>query len=334
MLTTSQRENWKQWLVNDRHISLRVAQEAGLRTSDSRLIIPIRDATGTVIFNKYRRSPWTENGPKYTYDTGARAALFGAEYLTNKKDVIITEGELDALALRSLDLFAVSTTGGAGTFNPTWGTLFENKNVTILYDADRAGVVGAVRVATIIPHAKIAWIPVAYGKDATEVIHNDGLHMLRYALENAKHYTLPNPESAINARVKQWNDLLFELQVERRNIMNDPGRSPLTIDFFLEWVEGEKSKDKKQASANTMMNRFQAKDDVMKARLFPIREIVKVNSAGFAHCPYHDDKTASMKVYADNHAYSYCCAKRSDSIAIYQQVHGCDFKTALKALSA
>ena len=39
---------------------------------------------------------------------------------------------------------------------------------------------------------------------------------------------------------------------------------------------------------------------------------LEMNRAGMACCPFHDDKTPSLKVY-DDHFYCFGCAKRTSS---------------------
>lgn len=334
MLTTSQREAWTSWLVNERHISLDVARDAGLLMSGTRLTIPVRTQDGVTVFNKYRRAPWITEGSKYNYDRGAEAMLFGLDALRNARNVVLTEGELDALALRTLGYTALSTTGGAQSFRPEWIEKYlKGKSVTILYDADKAGIEGAVRVARMIPTACIALIPVQFGKDATEVIHNGGTKELQVAIDFSSHYDFPPLDAPPQERLSTFKKLAEELREVRRAIMADAKSTPLFVDGFLSIIESEVKKGNTEISRQNRVKKDFGKDTVERARSYPIGKLIKINTRGFAQCVYHNEDTPSMKCYADNHCYSYCCGKRSSAIDIYMATHSCDFKTALNALS-
>ena len=54
---------------------------------------------------------------------------------------------------------------------------------------------------------------------------------------------------------------------------------------------------------------------------------------GFITCPFHDDSTASMKLYPDtNTCYCFGCHKYSDSIGLVMHFTGMGFKDSVKEL--
>jgi len=55
---------------------------------------------------------------------------------------------------------------------------------------------------------------------------------------------------------------------------------------------------------------------------------IDLNGTGFIPCPWHDEKTPSMKVY-DDHVHCFGCGAHADNIAIVQQVKSYDFWQAL-----
>ena len=158
------------WLLS-RGLSQEVIDASGVHWNGSKIVIPVKDIDGNVIFNKYRRDPESEDGPKYFYETGSSAALFNVHTvkdLHNQK-IFITESELDSLLLNSLGLNAVSSTGGSQTFHPEWFLDFLGNEIYICYDADDAGVRGALRVNTMLTSAKIIFLPYEKGiKDVTD----------------------------------------------------------------------------------------------------------------------------------------------------------------------
>ena len=330
---TSQRE-WEQWLVNERHISLDVVKAAGLFTYPTMLSIPVRDVEGKLLFYKHRRQFKVSDGIKYRYDKGAVASLFGAEtlrWVTPGEVLVVTEGELDALAMRTLGYNVVSTTGGAGTWNSEWGQIIENFSVVILYDADEAGVKGALKVASMIPNAKIAWVPVQYGKDPTEVIHSGHSDALKQAIVDAKRYEVPAKDA--KERLEALKSLQKVLLAERKEDLAHPLKTPFHVDLALAWVEREVELEKMwDDQQNTRAKTHTDDTKIQKAKQYPIRDLIKVNRAGKATCLFHTDNDPSMHVYRDNHFHCFVCGKHGDAITIYQTINNCDFKTAVSEL--
>lgn len=71
-------------------------------------------------------------------------------------------------------------------------------------------------------------------------------------------------------------------------------------------------------------------------RSISMREIVeqygiKVNNHGFCCCPFHKEKTGSMKIYKNSY-YCFGCGKSGDIFTFVQLMDGVDFKTAFKVL--
>lgn len=74
-------------------------------------------------------------------------------------------------------------------------------------------------------------------------------------------------------------------------------------------------------------------EDIQKARCVPIDSLLQFNNNGFTCCPFHNEKTPSLKLYkGQNHAYCFGCSKSIDSIAIVMHLKGIDFISAVKYL--
>lgn len=164
-------EDVRNWLVAERGISESVVADARIGWDGKHITIPIFDENGKLLFVKRRQHQKNGQGPKYLNQKGAKATIFGAERLEGVDAVVICEGELDALLLRSKGMAAVSSTGGAKTFPKEWTEHFADiPNVFIIYDNDDAGRDGARKVGEMIPHARIAVLPseVGNGGDVTD----------------------------------------------------------------------------------------------------------------------------------------------------------------------
>lgn len=71
-------------------------------------------------------------------------------------------------------------------------------------------------------------------------------------------------------------------------------------------------------------------------RIHSMREVmedsgIRINSKGFCNCPFHSEKTASMKVYTDSY-YCYGCGASGDIFTFLQRYYDMDFKTAYASL--
>lgn len=74
--------------------------------------------------------------------------------------------------------------------------------------------------------------------------------------------------------------------------------------------------------------------DVVKAKEFPITDMVKFNSQKFAKCIFHNDNTPSMKYYpSTNTVHCFSCGKTGDSIQVAQTLFSENFINAVKRLT-
>lgn len=330
---------WKLWLTKDRLITDEVASFAQLDFDLARqeLRIPIIDKDGKILFSKYRRSPRTTEGPKYRYEKGSTAQLYGADMLAKlfpSMPVIVVEGELDALALRSVDIPAVSSTGGSKTWNAEWAEMLKPFQVILAYDADVAGVEGMMRVHTMLPSARIAWLPVQYGKDPTEMLKEGKEDEIRQALLDAKVYPDISPNEDATARLTALGLMRAELKKERDDNNKAWAKTPFHQDIALAWLDREMEAERKNIFSDSVpaTNKTGMDGDIERAKQYPIGKLIKVNRMGFADCPFHHEKTGSFKIYKDNHAYCFGCGRRADAIDIYRELNGCTFKEAIAAL--
>ena len=122
-------------------------------------------------FGVKRRQSDVDDGipAKYISMTGSRVGIFNADALWTSHEVVICEGEIDAMLLCQVGYNAVSSTGGAGTWKPEWAKFFAGvQRITILYDNDDAGRDGALKVRSTLARARIATYPEGI-KDAGEL---------------------------------------------------------------------------------------------------------------------------------------------------------------------
>ncbi|MCK5347625.1 MAG: hypothetical protein KAR20_29655 [Candidatus Heimdallarchaeota archaeon] len=67
------------------------------------------------------------------------------------------------------------------------------------------------------------------------------------------------------------------------------------------------------------------------AKEYPIENLIDVNRAGFALCPWHEDTKPSLYC-KKNFVHCFACGNSGDSIALYQKLYDVGFREAVKAL--
>lgn len=298
---------------NKRHVSDSVLSEFKVHWGVSQImgeciVIPVADKEGNFSFNKYRRNPMIDAKPKYLYDKGAHIELYGWWKARQYDKILITEGELDSLVAWSNNIPAVSSTGGALSFQEDWSQLLSTKDVTICFDNDSAGGQGMARALRYIPHAYVMFIPDRQGvKDLTDYVANGGsIHEL---LKTRIHFN--NLEEVIDDKIKRiatyqstwFHDAMIELH-----------STPV-------YVNADRPIDKK------------ASDDITIAKNVPISQLLKFNRVGKTKCIWHADSDPSLHFYnKTNTVYCFSCGYHGDAIDVYRQINNCSFKDAVKVL--
>jgi hypothetical protein len=78
--------------------------------------------------------------------------------------------------------------------------------------------------------------------------------------------------------------------------------------------------------------------DISTIKQIPIYDILGISKERSYNkhilCPIRHEKTASFKIYNNNSWYCFGCSEGGDVIDLYMKINNCDFKTAIKRLSA
>jgi DNA primase len=318
-----------QWL-KDHHISKEIAIEVGITLTRDRVSIPVRDRAGNILFRKHRLFGGTA---KYLYEKGATANLFGQEQLDKHFTVVIAEGEADAMALRSLGIFAVSSTGGAGTFRAEWAEMLKGKEVFICYDRDNAGAHGMLRVLRYIPGAYLVMLPPfkdATGKDVCDYLTTHTIEDFKQLLRDALLLPLPD-DSRKTYKAKQYRTLLRDLNAIRST------SNHFYIDYWVKLFIAELHDLEKP----NWVTHHSAKgtDDLSRVRAYPIEQFVKFDARGAALCVFHKEKSPSMhlngaRTQMPNTVKCYSCGKFGGVIDVVMSINSCTFAEAVKLIKA
>jgi len=101
---------------------------------------------GILVNFKYRNI----NEKRFQRFTGGESTLFNMDNIDKTKDIVITEGEFDAISSHQLGITnVISVSIGAGSFNPDWIEFFDSCSGAfyIAYDNDTKGEEGAKKLA-------------------------------------------------------------------------------------------------------------------------------------------------------------------------------------------
>src|SRR3989344_4183697 len=118
------------------------------------IAIPIKDLNGNYSFLKLRQDP-KYGDKKMTWPNGIEAQIYDWESLIMAKDrVLIAEGEMDALLMKSHGITCITNTHGAMTIDELWFEHFKPElEYFICYDNDDVGKNGSNKLANALFNA-------------------------------------------------------------------------------------------------------------------------------------------------------------------------------------
>lgn len=158
-------------LRDRRGLNERTLAKWELGWSGERIMIPIRDAEGTLV-NVRQYKMGASHAKVINWPGFGDACLYGLDAL-EAKAVILTAGEMDMLIGRQKRLPTLTATAGEGTWLAAWSPLFTGKTVYVCYDCDDQGRKGARKVANalqgVAKAVKIVELPLpGKGADLTD----------------------------------------------------------------------------------------------------------------------------------------------------------------------
>ena len=262
---------------------------------------------------KYRRDPQDPRKPKYLYDIGGKVTLYGYDQLRYEcNNVVITEGELDTLVLWSHNIQAVSSTGGAMSWQESWNEGIRqmcHNTIYIALDNDDTGARGTVKILKTLPHAKIILIPeLPDVKDISDYVSRGG--DFRALMDSA----LPNDPQVIEADASKRKGQFLSTRFHQ---------------IYLDEHYQDLHKTTHQPST------YKGNDEVLKAKSYPCTKLLDFKK-NKALCPFHNENTPSFTYYPKTNS-CYCfgsCGRAYDAINLYRNQHpNASFKEAVAALN-
>jgi hypothetical protein len=137
-------------MTDERGLTRATLKEYSIGFHRGRYTIPVYDE-GENLVNVRRYKPNTKEprDKMVSFAPGyGEARLFLPWVAADHEEIVITEGEMDALCCQAHDLpFVMGHTGGSNTWKMEWCKAFVGKHVFLCYDLDDAGFAGARRAA-------------------------------------------------------------------------------------------------------------------------------------------------------------------------------------------
>lgn len=196
---------------------------------------------GTPAYIKYRILPFdrelteSEKGAgltKFKREKGAPSILFNQEALNKHDEVIVTEGERDAITLLMAGYDnVVGTTGGAQTLKTEWyDALKEKKKIFLAFDSDEAGQKGAKETwAARLGYSKCYVVPIPKEtKDVTEYfMEGNTPEQFTQLMMEASAFAIPGVRSIVSIlkdmAEEKPEDAYISLPWDRANELLDGG---------------------------------------------------------------------------------------------------------------
>ncbi|MEI8339607.1 MAG: toprim domain-containing protein [bacterium] len=237
------------------------------------ITIPISTKSGKGFF-KLREDPSTGSS-KTTYPKGAESCLYG--YTESDKDLIICEGELDALALISRGYYALTSTHGALTFKEEWvdESIKEARSVYVCMDNDEAGVKGTEKVLDILEKSGLEKIyrvtlPAEVGEHGDITDYLTKLNLTPEGLLNtcAKQYPEKIDPSLFSPIGKDDISKILELTIKK-----DEVNKVITL---LSYVSAYTEDSQTNLSFNSPSSTGKSYTALEVAKLFPKEDVIKL----------------------------------------------------------
>lgn len=129
--------------------------------------------------------------------------------------------------------------------------------------------------------------------------------------------------NAVKQAARDWSETIPDMYDVKLEVLKDQLRTAKTDD----------EKRKKLNHYKVFTNKTQRIPEslIEQAKLYPLKQLVKARH-NVAHCPFHDDKTASMNI-KNNFYHCHACGATGNVIKFVMERDGLNFKEAIAKLT-
>lgn len=137
-----------------------------------------------------------------------------------------------------------------------------------------------------------------------------------------------NTKKEIKQDIKIMGDQLDNLLAKKQGAPNE-----ITIEFIdICMDELFQKRNKLKEKIRYVGVKFN-NNNLEKAKQRPISDFLEFNSAGFAKCPFHQERTNSFhKLPGKEKGYCFGCGKTGDVIDVVMEINNCELQEALKII--
>lgn len=238
-----------------------VEYEIGWDSKNSAYTIPIRDQQGELVNIRWYQLDPPDDRRKIWGVTGFNTpTLYPIDHLSEAADeIIICEGELDALATWQQGFTTITRTGACKVWKPEWNNQFRGMVVYVCQDTDTDGQIGSRKVANSLRKvAKAVYeivlpyeITEKHGKDLTDFWNEghspDDLRALMEVARQAHPEAVRAEQGMVDVRVLDTFDSArsgerMRMRVTVTGKRNPPYMVPQDVEFTCSMDAGAKCK--------------------------------------------------------------------------------------------
>ena len=135
--------------------------------------------------------------------------------------------------------------------------------------------------------------------------------------------------------IQEYSDNINRLIVYKRSVVNQIDRD-MYDDLIHELVTEKRNWETvlKSFSYRKSSDSLITEQDVLNAKMYPVTDLIKFNSQNFAKCPWHSEKSGSLKLYKQtNTVHCFGCGKSGDTIEVARALFNESFILAVKRLT-
>ncbi len=161
-----------------------------------RLIIPYFDIDNSTILSIQGRNIDNDTKPKYLFNKNSKDSIYNIHKLSNIKDIIISEGVIDALSLERLGYTSIALSGSTKTNLLYKYNILENYNIYSCSDNDNAGN-KLIKDIYKLDNYKGAFLIKLFSntKDINELLNK--VEIKCFSIDNIKYYYFEMPNDKI-----------------------------------------------------------------------------------------------------------------------------------------
>jgi hypothetical protein len=138
--------------------------------------------------------------------------------------------------------------------------------------------------------------------------------------------------------IKEMKERLVELRKQyseyAQKLLEEKLKKNMNMVYWYEaCIERVKKEGVDISKKLKRVHKQEDRSEIERAKMYPISQVIKANRAGFALCPFHGERTPSLKLYEETNTFHcFGCSESGDVVKLYMQVNGVDFPSAIKNL--